>query len=70
MRKPIAIGLIGVGVVLIVLGVNASDSFSSEVSEFFEGSPTNQAMWLLIGGVFAALVGGAMLMGGSRRVTA
>jgi hypothetical protein len=30
---------------------------SDDVSRFFTGSPTNKAVWLLVGGVAAAIVG-------------
>jgi hypothetical protein len=43
--------------VLIVIGANATKSFSSDVSRFFTGSPTDQAVWMLIGGIAAAAIG-------------
>ena len=57
MNKGISTALLVVGIVLIIWGVSASESFSSDVSRFFTGSPTNKAMWLLIGGIVAAVVG-------------
>ena len=36
---PLAL-LIG-GVVLMIVGINATESFSSDVSRFFTGSPTD-----------------------------
>jgi hypothetical protein len=63
MNKIVSIGLLAGGIVLIVVGVNATHSFSSDVSRFFTGSPTDKAVWMLIGGSVAALVG---LMGTLR----
>ena len=60
MNKGIGIALVIVGIMLIMFGINASDSFSSEVSRFFTGSPTDKAMWLLIGGVAATIIGSVM----------
>ncbi|HVV73459.1 MAG TPA: DUF3185 family protein [Verrucomicrobiae bacterium] len=57
MNKPLSIGLLAVGILLIILGVNASNSVSSSFSRFFTGSPTDKAIWLLIGGVVASVVG-------------
>jgi len=57
MNKALSIALLIAGVVMIVFGINASDSASSHVSRFFNGAPTNQALWLLIGGVVLAVVG-------------
>lgn len=67
MNKIISIGLLVGGVVLIVLGVQATESFSSDVSRFFTGSPTDKAIWMLIGGIVAALAGFAMTMRGARQ---
>ena len=57
MNKIIFIALLVGGVVLIVIGVNATNSFSSDVSRFFTGSPTDKAIWMLIGGIIAAIIG-------------
>jgi len=57
MNKGISVALLVVGIVLIIWGINASESFSSDVSRFFTDSPTNKAVWLLIGGIAAAIVG-------------
>lgn len=57
MYRGIAVALLAVGVVLIIWGISASESFGSDVSRFFTGSPTDKTMWLLIGGIAAAIVG-------------
>ncbi len=57
MNKTISLALIVIGVVLIVFGVIAMDSFSSDVSRFFTGTPTDKSVWMLIVGVVAAVVG-------------
>lgn len=57
MNKIIFSALIIGGVVLIVLGFNATNSFRSDFSRFFSDSPTNKAIWMLIGGFVAAVIG-------------
>ena len=57
MNRPIGIALLVAGIVLIIFGINASQSFSSDVSRFFTGNPTDKSMWFLIGGILAAVVG-------------
>ena len=57
MKKALGIGLLATGIVLTILGLNASDSIGSEVSRFFTGAPTDEAIWLLIGGIGAASAG-------------
>ena len=61
MNKIISLALLVGGIVLIVTGFNATNSFTSDVSRFLTGSPTDKAVWMLIGGVIAALVGLTML---------
>ena len=57
MNKGMSVALRVVGVILLVLGFNAYHSASSDVSRFFTGAPTDKALWLLIGGVVAGIVG-------------
>ena len=57
MNKAVSIALLAGGIVLIVIGVNAMHSFTSDVSRFFTGSPTDKAVWMLIGGIVAAVIG-------------
>jgi hypothetical protein len=66
MNKPLSLALLAGGIVLIVFGVNASNSVGSDVSRFFTGSPTDKAMWLLVGGAVAAVAGLVGLMRGSK----
>jgi hypothetical protein len=57
MAKGIAVGLIIVGVVLLIWAFQASESFSSDVSRFFNDSPTDKTIWLFVGGVLALVAG-------------
>lgn len=68
MNKAIGLALLVAGVVLIVYGVNASHSVGSQVSQTFTGTPTHKAMWLLIGGIAAAIVGAVVTFAGPRRI--
>ena len=67
MNRPLGIALLIVGIVLIVLGLQASNSIGSDISKFFTGSPTNKAVWLLIGGIVSAVVGAIMSLRGAPR---
>jgi uncharacterized membrane protein YidH (DUF202 family) len=57
MNKIISLALLAGGIVLMIIGINATNSFSSDVSRFFTGSPTDKAVWMLIGGIVAVVVG-------------
>lgn len=48
MNTPIAIALLVGGVIMLVFGISASNSFASDVSQFFTGSLTNKAVWMVI----------------------
>ena len=67
MNKTISVVLLVGGVVLMILGVQATNSFSSDVSRFFTGSPTDKAIWMLIGGIVAGLIGLFGVMRGSKQ---
>jgi hypothetical protein len=61
MNKGTAIALLVVGVVLLIFGFNAYHSASSDVSQVATGAPSAKAIWLLIGGAIAAIIGGFRL---------
>jgi hypothetical protein len=69
MNKLISLAILAGGIVLVIYGVSASESFSSDVSRFFTGSPTDKTMWLMIGGVVAVIVGLAGLLYGQFKGT-
>lgn len=67
MNKIMSLAILVIGIVLIVYGVSASKSFSSDFSRFFTGSPTDKTMWLMIGGIVAAIIGiGGLLHGQTK----
>ena len=57
MNKGISVALLVAGAILAVFGLNAYHSASSDISRFFTGAPTNKALWLLISGLVAGIVG-------------
>jgi H+/Cl- antiporter ClcA len=67
MNKAAGIALLVIGVILTIYGISASESFGSDVSRFFTGKPTDEAMWLLIGGIVAAVVGFFLTIGRSAK---
>jgi len=66
MNKVVSLALLIGGVVLMIFGINATNSFSSDVSRFFTGGPTDKAVWMLIGGIIVAVVGLAGTLRGSK----
>lgn len=57
MKKAVSTMLLVIGLLLLYFGYNEYQSFQSEISELFTGSPTDKSMWMLIGGA-AATIGG------------
>ena len=68
MSNVIGLAVFAVGIVLLIFGFNASHSFSSDVSRFFTGNPTDKSIWLLIGGAVAVIVGLVVAIRGTRRI--
>jgi hypothetical protein len=66
MNKAISLALLAGGVLLLILGTSASKSLGSDISRFFTGSPTDKAIWMLIGGVVLSIIGLAGLLRGSK----
>ena len=66
MNKGISVALLAAGIMLSIWGIKASNSFNSDVSRFFTGSPTDKAVWLLIGGIVIGIVGLFGLFRGSK----
>ena len=69
MGKALSLGLIIGGIVLTVFGINAAESFASDVSRFFTGNPTDKSIWMLIGGIVMFVVGLVGLLSGSKKNT-
>lgn len=66
MNKILSLALLVGGIVLIIYGINASNSIGSDFSRLFTGSPTDKSIWLLVVGIVASLVGAAGLLRSSR----
>ncbi len=68
MNKIISLALLIGGIVLIVYGINSANSVGSDFSRLFTGSPTDKSIWLLVGGVVAAAIGGIGFFRGAKSI--
>ena len=59
-QRILGLGLLVVGVILLMFGLNATDSVSDSVKEGLTGRYTDKTMWYLIGGAASAMIGGAL----------
>lgn len=66
MNRILSIALLAGGIALMIFGINATNSFGSDVSRFFTGSPTDKAIWMLIGGIVATVVGLVLTLRGGK----
>lgn len=67
MDKTISLAILAGGILLVIFGVNASNSLSSDISRVFTDAPTDKAIWMLVGGAVVSVIGLAGLVRGSRR---
>ena len=66
MKNPLGLIVIAIGIALLVFGFIASDSLSSSFSRFFNGTPSDKAIWLIIGGILTIGVGSLLAWRSSR----
>ena len=57
MIKAISYAVLAGGIILLILGIDAYNSSSSDISRFFTGSATDKSMWMLVGGAVATVLG-------------
>jgi uncharacterized membrane protein len=58
MPRITSIAILIVGIILLVYGLNASDSVSSSFSRAVSGTPTDKTVWLIALGVIGVITGG------------
>ena len=68
-QRILGFALLVVGIVLLVIGLQATDSVTETVSEGLTGKYTDKTMWYIVGGLAAAIIGGLLALAGRRRVT-
>lgn len=66
MNKPVSLVLLVGGIIPIIYGLSASDSGGSSFSRMFTGAPTDKTIWLLLGGIAAAVIGFLGMMRGTK----
>ena len=68
MIKAISLAVLAGGILLLIFGINAYDSSSSDISRFFTGSATDKSIWMLLGGVVLTVLGLVGFLRGSKKV--
>lgn len=57
MSRGVGVLLIIIGAGLLVWGYKESSSITADLSNLFSGQPTDKAVWYVIGGAAALLIG-------------
>ena len=65
--KAVEWALLAAGILLILFGVNAMNSASSDISPFSSGVATDRAVWMLVGGNVMLAAGLAGLLSAFRK---
>jgi hypothetical protein len=65
-QRVLGIALLAAGVVLLVIGMNASHSVADQLSNTFTGRFTDKTTWFIVGGIAAGIAGLAMMLRGPR----
>ncbi len=58
MSKTLSIVFLVIGVVLLIYGINASNSVSSTVTQAVRGTPTDRSIWFIVLGIIGIVGGG------------
>ena len=67
LTRILGVILLVVGTILLVLGVQASNSLADQMSNIFSGRFTQATTWQIAGGAAAAVLGLLLVMFGGRR---
>ena len=65
-QRILGIVLLIVGVIALVMGMNASHSVADQVSNTFTGKFTEATTWYILGGIASAIIGLLMVLFGVR----
>ena len=67
MIKPLLFAVLAGGILLLIFGISAYNSSSSDISRFFSGSATDKSIWMLVGGIVLTVLGLTGLLRGSKK---
>ncbi len=64
--RILGIALLAIGVILAIIGLQATDSFGERLSNTFTGHWTDKTNFYIVGGIAAAIVGALLAFAGGR----
>ncbi len=66
MARSVSLAILVGGILMVIFGVSAARSISSDFSHLFTGFPTEKSMWMLVGGAVLCAIGLLRLGQGSK----
>jgi hypothetical protein len=67
MNRGAGIPLLAIGLLLLLFALKSSRSLASELSELFDGSPSEKTIVLLIAGLICTAIGASSLFPGRSK---
>jgi hypothetical protein len=64
--RVVGLGILAAGIVLVVLGLQATGTFSEEVTKELTGEYSARTIWFIAGGAAAVAIGGALGLTGRK----
>jgi len=64
--RVLGLAILAAGIVLLVLGVQATDSLSEEVRQEVTGDYSDETTWFLVAGIAGIVVGGGLALSSGR----
>ena len=64
--RLLGVALLAIGVILAIIGLQATDSLGERLSNTFTGHWTDKTNFYIVGGIAAAIVGGLLAFAGGR----
>lgn len=65
-QRMLGIVLLIIGVIALVIGMNASHSLADQMSNTFTGKFTQATTWYILGGIASAIVGLVLVLFGVK----
>ena len=67
MHNILGLTVFALGIVLLIFGLDASQSLNSELAHMFSGDPSDRPVWLIGAGALSVLSGLSLAMRGVKR---
>lgn len=67
-QRIVGLVILAAGIVVLIMGLNASDSAGEQIREGITGHYSDKTTWFIVGGIVAIVAGAALAAFGGRKV--